>query len=219
MEEYFPDFANATQLGKYLTIQEQKFIDSILCNRTDFKILDIGGGSGRFAIPLCQRGYNITVIDPSEFALKLLKEKNSSVSEIQGLGQYLPFKNESFDIVLVIESIENFKNKEQFLQGCRAVLKKDGILIVTMLNRSSYKMLHPHRKIRPTCYWSTYLNFNRLLYSIGFSVSRAYGFNWLPFSRTSNNSLIPILAMVERLFLLNWFVWVSPWVIAAGKKI
>ena len=53
-EEYYPDFANSTIMGKYLTKKEKEFISIILEEEglDNSLLLDIGGGSGRFAIPL-----------------------------------------------------------------------------------------------------------------------------------------------------------------------
>src|SRR3990172_12930956 len=57
--------------------------------------LEIGVGSGRFAQPL---GAKIG-IDPSRNMLKFAKERGIQV--IQGVGENLPFKDNTFDFVLI----------------------------------------------------------------------------------------------------------------------
>ena len=59
------------------------------------RVLDVGGGTGGFAVPLAQRGHTVTVVDPSPDALALLArraqaaEVAGSVNGIQGDGDRL----------------------------------------------------------------------------------------------------------------------------------
>ena len=62
--------------------------------------LEIGVGTGRFASPLSVR-YGL---DPSFNMLKLAKQRNIMV--VQGFGETLPFKNETFHYVLIVFTIE-----------------------------------------------------------------------------------------------------------------
>lgn len=191
-EEYYPDFANSTVMGNYLTKKEEELINAILEkeNLNNSLMLDIGGGSGRFAIPLHLKGKKVIVLDSSANALLSLKNNQNNLPIIRGNGEKLPFKSGTFDIILTIETIEYITDKQAFLEECHTILKKDGILIVTILNRLSYKMLHPNRKKRPEFYWTTYNKFKRLLIFSGFDPEKTFGFNWIPANRSSNNSLI-----------------------------
>ena len=59
------------------------------------RILDVGGGSGMFAVPLAQLGHDVTVVDPSADALATLRRRadNAGVGErvrgLQGDGDLL----------------------------------------------------------------------------------------------------------------------------------
>lgn len=64
-------------MGIYKTEITYKFITKYLMNNT--KILDIGGGSGRFAIPLEMNKHDVTIIDPDSGAMKILRNKNSTI--------------------------------------------------------------------------------------------------------------------------------------------
>jgi len=46
----------------------------------------------------------------------------------------------------------------------------------------------------------------------GFKLVRKEGFNWLLFSRTSENFLVPLSAKMERLLRLRKMPSISPWV-------
>ncbi|KKH84514.1 hypothetical protein DU80_19820 [Methanosarcina mazei] len=219
-EEYYPDFANSTVMGNYLTKKEEELINAILEkeNLNNSLMLDIGGGSGRFAIPLHLKGKKVIVLDSSANALLSLKNNQNNLPIIRGNGEKLPFKSGTFDIIFVIETIEYITNKQSFLDECRTMLKEDGILIVTILNRLSYKMLHPNRKKRPEFYWTTYGEFKKSLITGGFDPEKAFGFNWIPANRSSNNSLIPYFAMIECFLGLKNLPSISPWVIISARK-
>lgn len=220
-EVYYPDIANSTAMGKYLTKIEQELINSILGKRhlNDSLLLDIGGGSGRFAIPLYLKGVDLVVLDSSANALHILKSKQKNVPLFRGDGEQLPFKANTFDVIIVIETIENIVNKERFLEECSIALKEEGILVVTILNKFSYKIFHPNRKKRPDMYWTTYNKFKRILRSKGFDIKESLGFNWIPFNRNSNSFLIPYFSMLEHFLRLKYFPFVSPWVIISAQKI
>ena len=59
------------------TIGECDFIEKEVNNNKQTRILDIGCGTGRHAIELTKRSYNITGIDLSESLIKRAREKAS----------------------------------------------------------------------------------------------------------------------------------------------
>lgn len=93
--------------------------------------LEIGVGTGRFASSLSVP-YGL---DPSFNMLKLTKQRNISV--IQGFGENLPFKNESFHYVLIVFTIELVDDPPYFLKEAVRTLKKDGTLILGIMDRNS----------------------------------------------------------------------------------
>jgi len=93
--------------------------------------LEIGVGSGRFAQPL---GAKIG-IDPSGNMLKLAKERGIQV--IQGAGENLPFKDNTFDLVLIVVTLCFVENPVNVLSEARRVLKRGGRLIVGEINKDS----------------------------------------------------------------------------------
>ena len=93
--------------------------------------LEIGVGSGRFAQPL---GAKIG-IDPSVDMLKLAKERGIQV--IQGVGENLPFKDNTFDFVLIVVTLCFVENPVSVMKEAGRVLKSIGRLIVGEINRDS----------------------------------------------------------------------------------
>lgn len=122
------------------------------------KILDCGCGKGHHTAALAGFGYkNITGIDLSETSGEggiYNKETLGSLWQLplwEKLGSqfgtnYLfydgnttPFKNETFDVVLLYAVIEHVDLPETFLQECSRILKPGGkILIYRCPNRFSY---------------------------------------------------------------------------------
>ncbi len=65
------------KMGKYKYEIEYSFITKYLIPNSN--ILDLGGGSGRFAIPIHNMGYDITVLGKNLEALDILKKINSKI--------------------------------------------------------------------------------------------------------------------------------------------
>lgn len=51
---------------------------------------------------------------------------------------HLPFGDAVFDVIVSIETIEHFSDHEQFLAECRRVLRDDGLLICSTVNRETF---------------------------------------------------------------------------------
>ena len=62
-------------------------------------------------------------------------KKESKVSLLQLNGETLPFKRETFDIILLFEAIYYFPQPEKFVEEAYRVLKKNGVLIIETVNK------------------------------------------------------------------------------------
>jgi len=93
--------------------------------------LEIGVGSGRFAQPI---GAKIG-IDLSINMIKLARGRGIQV--IQGAGENLPFKDNTFDFVLIVVTLCFVKNPVNVLREARRVLKRGSRLIVGDINKDS----------------------------------------------------------------------------------
>lgn len=93
--------------------------------------IEIGVGTGRFASKL---GIEIGV-EPSKGMAKIGKERGINIYE--AVAENLPFKDNSFDTVLMMMTICFVKNAKKSLNEAYRVLKKDGSLIVGFIDRES----------------------------------------------------------------------------------
>ena len=58
-------------------------LDPLIGAGTPLRVLDVGGGSGMFAVPLARLGHDVTVVDPSADALATLRRR----AETAGVGE------------------------------------------------------------------------------------------------------------------------------------
>ena len=113
--------------------------------KTD-KILDVGGGTGAVAIQLAPFVKEITVLDPSKNMLA--KIKNPTLKKKVGSAQKIPFANNSFDVVYVVDALHHFTNGhlkhkwEAQMNICTKellrVLKKNGQLLIVEFNPATF---------------------------------------------------------------------------------
>jgi len=228
LEEYYLDRQNRTRVGQYLTTIEGDFISECLQQEIAVhSILDVGGGTGRFAIPLHNKGYQVTITEVQLLPLRHLKAKSPHIDAVLTSRQarFWPIKGFAVDCVLAIEVPMVYN--AWFWQECRRVLRPGGIVILSVLNARSYKgalykmrwILKPFLSERGKR-WATGRFYTmpartvvQMLEAEGFRLCQAMGFNWLPAGRISDFSLIPLLATVEEKLRLRNLAFQSPWVI------
>lgn len=96
-------------------------------------ILDVGTGSGYFAILQAKQGHNVIGVDLTENMLKeaseTAKEHCVSVKFIQMDAQNLEFENDTFDIVLTRNLTWTLPNPEQAYAEWFRVLKPGGLFL------------------------------------------------------------------------------------------
>ena len=93
------------------------------------RTLEIGVGSGRFAAPL-GTGYGI---DPSLPLARMAK--NRGVEIALALGEHLPYRQDSFDAVLMMTVICFLDNLPGVLRECYRVLIPSGRVIIGFIER------------------------------------------------------------------------------------
>ena len=95
---------------------------------TNKKILDLGGRDGTLTKHFI-KGNNVTIGDIDEHALALAKKKYHIETKQVDLNQSLPFKDNSFDIVVMAEVLEHLPYPTITLSEISRVLKKNGHFI------------------------------------------------------------------------------------------
>ncbi|UCG90409.1 MAG: class I SAM-dependent methyltransferase [Candidatus Heimdallarchaeota archaeon] len=100
---------------------------------SDSKILEIGVGTGRVAIPLSRKLKKDTIgMDISEKMLQNCRKKTISTDYLQLIvadGLFLPFSQNQFDIVLTCHVLHLLPNVFQFIEKMVPILVQQGYFI------------------------------------------------------------------------------------------
>jgi SAM-dependent methyltransferase len=107
------------------------------------EVLDIGGGTGGFAVPLAELGYSVTVIDPSPdalFALERRVAETATAGRVRGVqgdanGVVELLGAESVDAVVCHSVLEVVDDPAEALAQISAVLRPGGVASVLAANR------------------------------------------------------------------------------------
>ena len=222
--EYSWDYLNSktynTKVGHYKFKHEYKFImNNGINNFTD--ILDIAGGSGRFALPLYNYSKSITVVDINPVALDMLKERNPDINTI--CSDFIQSDiQRKFSLVLCIEAIEYFEDWEIFFSKVNEILTKDGMFIFTYANPNSWRYYLrkiKHWKNGPTHYNEMSLkSLKLLLKKHNLEIVNMEGFNWLPLPLSSNSKLVLFFEFIETVFKFKYWYSQSPWLLLSISK-
>jgi SAM-dependent methyltransferase len=108
-------------------------------------VLDAGGGTGGFAVPVAELGHRVTVVDPSPDSLAALERRAAEagvtdrIRGVQGdTGELVGLvEPESFDAVLchsVLEVVDDLSGSVAAIAGC---LRRGGAASVLVANRNA----------------------------------------------------------------------------------
>jgi 2-polyprenyl-3-methyl-5-hydroxy-6-metoxy-1,4-benzoquinol methylase len=106
-------------------------------------IVDVGGGTGGFAVPFAEAGHRVTVIDASPDALASLARRAADagvaerITAIQGDGDQLSalVTTASADIVLCHSVLESLDDPAAVMRAIAAALRPGGIASIVVANR------------------------------------------------------------------------------------
>ncbi len=106
----------------------------IVCKR--LKVLDLGSGEGGTAA-LFSEGNNVCSFDISLLRLNRQKESEANYPLVNGSVESLPFKNSSFDLIILQDVIEHTGRKAPIVTELMRVLKDYGIIYLSTPNKFS----------------------------------------------------------------------------------
>jgi SAM-dependent methyltransferase len=106
-------------------------------------IVDVGGGTGGFAVPMAEQGHRVTVVDPSPDALAALERRardaGVEVRAVQGdaVGLLDVIRKNSADLVLCHGLLEQLDDVESGLAALVQAMRPGGALSVLAANRNA----------------------------------------------------------------------------------
>jgi SAM-dependent methyltransferase len=158
------------------------------------EILEIGCGAGGMLEPL-QRYGRVTGLDYSQDAMRYCHSRGFA-RVVTGLGNELPFPDETFDLVALFDVIEHIPDDRQVLAEVRRVLKPDGKVFISVpayqfLYSQNDRVVHHLRRY-------TAGGLSRVVREAGLKAEKVTYFNTFLFPLIL--AAIGVLKLKERLF-------------------
>jgi len=105
-------------------------LEQYLGSRSDLKILDVGCGEGDTSLSLSQFG-TVYGLDFNAPFLRMAQDRGLH-NVVLGSAFELPFLREAFDLITILDVIEHIQDDVGVLLALKKVLKKDGIIFVSV---------------------------------------------------------------------------------------
>lgn len=109
------------------------------------RVADIGCGGGIVAEPLCRMGGDVTGIDAGKENIRIAKahakESALKIDYRTTTVEAVASAGEKFDIVTALEVVEHVDDLGLFMASCCKIVKKDGLIILSTLNRTPKSFL------------------------------------------------------------------------------
>ena len=108
------------------------------------EVADVGGGPGRYAIWLAERGYRVHLLDPIALHIEQargasgVRPRSALASADVGDARSLPFTDESVDAVLLLGPLYHLPERADRLQAlveARRVCRPGGVVVAAAISR------------------------------------------------------------------------------------
>jgi len=101
-------------------------------------VLDLGCAGGFMAEALDDRGAKVTGIDPASQAIEAARQHavGRKIKFDVGVGENLPYSDQSFDIVVCVDVLEHVQDLRQVTQEVSRVMKPGGLFCFDTINRN-----------------------------------------------------------------------------------
>ncbi len=144
--EFYTSFSEKYDQIFPLNVKKLKLIDqtfeSLKAEKEDIRLLDVGCGTGSYAIALAEMGYEVVGIDLDPEMISLAKEKENKdldveFEEMGMLDLEDDFSSARFDGIYIIGNVLVHLSKEEigeFLESTAELLKENGRLFIQIVN-------------------------------------------------------------------------------------
>ena len=108
-------------------------------------LLDIGCGGGLISIPMANLGANVTGVDASSENIRIAKNyakiNKLNIKYVHSTAEKIAMQKERYDVILALEIIEHVADYTLFLRSIKKLLKPQGLLFISTINRNVKSLL------------------------------------------------------------------------------
>jgi 2-polyprenyl-6-hydroxyphenyl methylase/3-demethylubiquinone-9 3-methyltransferase len=109
------------------------------------EVLDLGCAGGFMAEAIDARGANVTGIDPAKDAIAAARQHadaaGRTITYDVGVGEALPYEDQSFDAVVCVDVLEHVQDLSQVIDEVSRVLRPGGMFLFDTINRNPISRL------------------------------------------------------------------------------
>jgi ubiquinone/menaquinone biosynthesis C-methylase UbiE len=144
LELFYNKASEETRLDKGMGIFEFERIKSLIekyIPSTSSKIIDIGGGTGKYSEWLAKKGHQVHLVEPVPKHIKIAENRvnklKNKFSVQLGESRKLEFKNNFADLIILHGPLYHLQKKEDrdlTISEAKRVLKNDGIILGFAIN-------------------------------------------------------------------------------------
>ncbi|HVP90477.1 MAG TPA: bifunctional 2-polyprenyl-6-hydroxyphenol methylase/3-demethylubiquinol 3-O-methyltransferase UbiG [Terriglobales bacterium] len=118
----------------------KKLLDELGIEPSVTAALDVGCGGGFVTEEVARMGFETTGLDPSERSLRVAaahaRAAGLKIQYVSGVGESLPFSDQSFGAVLCCDVLEHVRDLPKVIAEISRVLKPGGAFCYDTLNRN-----------------------------------------------------------------------------------
>lgn len=144
IELFYNKASEETRLNKGMGIFEFERVKSLIEKYTlnsSSKIIDVGGGTGKYSEWLAKKGHQVHLVEPVTKHLKIAQDRASKLknkfSVHLGVSQKLEFPDNYADLIILHGPLYHLQKKEDrslAIQEARRVVKDNGIILAFAIN-------------------------------------------------------------------------------------
>jgi len=131
MNEKLLEYFNDIEKHHWWWEGRREILRQELSHRKKLKVLDIGCGTGETMsfVKSFLKNPDVIGVDNSQVAVNFATKRGHKVIKVNALK--LPFEDNSFDVILILDVIEHIKDDRELLSEAKRVLRPGGKIIVT----------------------------------------------------------------------------------------